>query len=101
MANIATMARKVDRPTVRKAMERGMSSMVAARLIGQPAPGSDIRSVQPVAHAAHGLDQIESDLAAQAADKDFDRIGIAVEILIVEMLDQFRAGNDLALMMHQ
>src|SRR3954462_4074510 len=55
--------------------------------------------VEAVTQAAHGLDQIGVQLLAQAADKDFDRVGVAVEILVIEMLDQFGARHHLAAMM--
>src|SRR6185312_69093 len=57
------------------------------------------RVFQAVTKAAHGMDQVGVQFLAQAADKDFDGVGIAVEILIVKMLHQFGARNDLAAMM--
>ena len=56
---------------------------------------------QHIAEAAHGLDHIDAELTAQASDENFDRIRVAIEILIVKMLDDFRAGNDPPLMMHE
>src|SRR4051794_24963109 len=55
----------------------------------------------PIAHAADGLDHVHPELLPQPPYKDFDRVGIAVEILIVEMLGQFRPGNHLARMVHE
>ena len=55
--------------------------------------------MQPVALAADRLDQIDADLLAKAPDEHFDRVGITIEILIVEMFDQLGAGDDAALMM--
>src|SRR6185312_9570749 len=49
------------------------------------------RRGQQIAKAPHGLDDVDLELLADAADENFDRIGVAIEILIVEMLDQFRA----------
>jgi len=54
-----------------------------------------------IAQAAHGFDQVGPDFAAQPADKNFHGIRILVEILFVQMFNQFRARNDLARMMHQ
>ncbi len=34
-------------------------------------------------------------------DKDLDGVGVAVEILIVKMFDEFGSRNDAALVMHQ
>ncbi len=62
----------------------------------------DCRSApRHVAEAAHRLDQIAAELAPDAPDKHLDRIGIAIEILIVEMLDQLGAGDDAALVVHE
>ena len=54
-----------------------------------------------IAETAHRLNHIDAELFAQAADKDLDRIGVAVEILIVEMLDDLGARNHAAGMVHQ
>src|SRR3984957_12138772 len=56
------------------------------------------RVFQAVAQAAHCLDQIGVQLFAQPADEHFDGVGVAVEILVVKMLDQFGARDDLATM---
>src|SRR6185295_5168399 len=57
------------------------------------------RIVETIAETAHGLNQIGVELLAQAADKHLDRVGVAIEILLIEMFDQFRARHDLALVM--
>src|SRR5262245_59734706 len=62
---------------------------------------SSLRRPHAVPHAAHRLDHVDAHLLAQASDKHLDRIGIAVEILVVEMLDQFRARDHLAHMVHE
>src|SRR3978361_2379418 len=54
---------------------------------------------QRIAKPAHRLNKARVDFLAQAADKDLDRIGVAVEILIVEMFHQFGARHHLAAMM--
>src|ERR1700692_114312 len=56
---------------------------------------------EQIPETAHGLDHVNAELFADAADKYFDGIGIAIEILVVEMLDKFGAGNDAAGVMHQ
>src|SRR5260370_20050035 len=48
---------------------------------------------QQIAKPAHRLDNIDSQLLADAADEHLNGIGVAVEILIVEMLNQFGARN--------
>ena len=59
------------------------------------------RSVEAVAEATNGGDDIGAQLLADARDKDLDRIGIAVKILIVDMFDQLGAADHLALVMEQ
>src|ERR1700752_4399909 len=54
-----------------------------------------------VAEAAHGLDHVDAELAADAADEDLDRVGVAVEILVVEVLAQLGARDHAAGMMHE
>ena len=57
--------------------------------------------VEQIAEAAHGLDHVDAELLADAADEDLDRVGVAVEILVVEMLDQFGARHHAAGVVHQ
>src|SRR5215210_6347988 len=56
---------------------------------------------EEITETAHGLDDVDAELLADAADKHFDGVGIAVEVLVVEMLDQFGARNDPPGMVHQ
>src|SRR5579864_6140664 len=56
---------------------------------------------EQVAEAAHGLDDLDPELLADAADKNLDGVGIAIEILIVEVLDQLGARHYPAGMVHQ
>ena len=44
---------------------------------------------------------IDAELAAQPPDEHFDGVGVAVEVLVVEMLDQFAARDDAADVMHE
>src|SRR6516225_9146494 len=56
---------------------------------------------EPVAKAANGLDHVRGDLLAQPADEHFDGVGIAIEVLLVEMLDELGARDDALVVMHQ
>src|SRR5215471_5832916 len=62
---------------------------------------SSLRHPHAVAHAPHRLDHVDAHLLAQASNKHLDRIGIAVEILVVEMLDELRARDHLAHVVHE
>src|SRR5579864_3426176 len=57
------------------------------------------RIVETIAETAHGLNQVGVELLAQAADEHLDRIGIAIEILLIEMFDEFGARHDFAFVM--
>jgi len=59
------------------------------------------RGHQHVAEPAHRLDDVDSQLLAHAADKDLDRVRIAIEVLIVEMLDEFGAGHHAPFVVHE
>ena len=48
---------------------------------------------EEVAQPADGLDDIDVQLLADAANEHFDGVGIAVEILVVEMFNQLGAGH--------
>src|SRR5712672_508352 len=56
---------------------------------------------EQIAEAAHGLDHVDAELLADAADEDLDRVGVPVEILVVQVLDQLRARDDPAGVMHE
>src|SRR6476469_7738394 len=56
---------------------------------------------QPVAQAADGLDHVRRDLLAQPADEHLDGIGIAVEVLLVQMLDELGARHHALVVMHE
>src|SRR5271154_3345750 len=56
---------------------------------------------EQIAEAAHRLYDVDAEFFADAADEDLDRIGVAVKVLIVEMLDQFGARHHAAGMVHQ
>jgi len=48
-----------------------------------------------IAEAAHGLDHVDADLLAQPADEDLDGVRIAIEVLVIEMLDPARCATRL------
>src|SRR5258708_39431074 len=54
-----------------------------------------------MAKPAYGLDDLDSEFLADASDDHFDGVRVAIEILVVEMLDQLGAGNHAAGVMHQ
>src|SRR5262245_10649673 len=60
-----------------------------------------IGGVQEITEPAHRLNHVDAQLLANATDKDLDRIGVAIEVLVVEMLDQLRARYDAAGMVHE
>src|SRR3954463_7440437 len=59
------------------------------------------RVLEAVAEAADGGDDVGAELLADAGDEHLDGVRIAVEILIVNMLDQLGAADHLALVVHQ
>src|SRR3569623_2321853 len=63
-------------------------------------PGCSRRG-QEIAEAADGLDDVDVELLADAADEDLNGVGVAVEILVVEMLDELGARHHAPRMMHQ
>src|SRR4029079_6376394 len=56
---------------------------------------------QQIAEPAYGLNDIDAELFTTAPDEHSDGVRVAVEILIVQMLDQLGARNDPARVMHQ
>src|ERR1700722_1040417 len=59
------------------------------------------RRGEQIAEPAHGLDHVDAELLADAADEDLDGVRVAVEILVIEMLDQLGARDDAAGVVHQ
>ena len=49
------------------------------------------RDLRSIAEPAHGFDNFGKQLFAQPPDKDFNRVGVLVEILIIEVFDQLGA----------
>src|SRR5947209_8986181 len=62
----------------------------------QASAASRGRRGQQIAEPADGLDDVDVELLADAADEHLDRVGVAVKVLVVEMLDEFGAGHDAA-----
>src|SRR5262249_31173598 len=56
---------------------------------------------EQVAQPPYRLDHVDTQLLADAADEDLDRVGIAVEVLIVKVLDELRARHHAAGVMHE
>src|SRR5207302_10824926 len=56
---------------------------------------------QEIAEAPDGLDAIDPELLANASNEYFYGIGITIEILIVQVLDQLRARYHPAGVMHE
>ncbi len=59
------------------------------------------RGCQQIAEAADRLDDLDPELLAHAADEDLDRVGIAIEVLVVEMLHKLGARDHASGMVHQ
>src|SRR5215467_13249322 len=78
--------------TVQVAAEKNSRSASELARIGQ---------CQQIPQAPYRLDHVDPQFLANAADKDLDRVGVAVEILIVKMLDQFGARHHATGVMHE
>src|SRR5437867_3034464 len=59
------------------------------------------RRRQEIAEPPDGLDDVDPHLLADAADEHLDRVGVTVEVLIVEMLHELGARHYAARMVHQ
>src|SRR6476469_182070 len=59
------------------------------------------RLLEAVTEAADGGDDVSAELLADACDEDLDRVRIAVEILVVDMLDKLGPAHHLALVVHE
>src|SRR5262245_51698146 len=105
----ASTAHSVEKAMTRKVSERSRKLMVVPRRrevwCGRSSSSvtrrSSLRLAHAVAHAAHRLDQVDAHLLAQTSNKHLDRIGIAIEILVVKVLDQLGARHHIAHVMHQ
>src|SRR5277367_6750642 len=59
------------------------------------------RRCQQIAKAPHRLDDIDVELLADAADENFNGVGVAVEVLVVKMFDQFGTRHHAPGMVHE
>src|SRR5690606_10767357 len=63
------------------------------------------RDREAVVAAAHGLDRLEGplgvELLAQAADEDFQHVGVAVEVLLVDVLGEVGLRDQFTGVHHQ
>src|SRR5690606_4742497 len=57
--------------------------------------------VEAVAKSTDGSDHVGTQLLADASDENLDRVRIAVEVLVVDVLDQLGAADHLALVVHE
>src|SRR5205807_3870405 len=64
-----------------------------------------VRRPQTVTGASHGVQQgaveIPIDLLAQPADVNVDDVGLRVEMIVPDMFEQHRSGDDVAGIAHQ
>src|SRR5690242_14274572 len=83
----------------------GSTSSVQMADVAKRRNASDLSFIGSTAHAvaeaAYGLDHVGRNLLAQAADEHLDGVAVAIEVLLVEMLDQLRARYDAAAVMHE
>src|SRR5580693_5991599 len=78
--------------TVQVAAEKNRRSASELARIGR---------AEEIAQTADGLNHVDTELLADAADEHLDGIGVAVEILVVEMLDQLGARDHASGVVHQ
>src|SRR5579871_4915309 len=56
---------------------------------------------QQISETAHGLDDVDVELLADTSHEHLDGVGVAVKILVVEMLDELGARHHAAGVVHQ
>jgi hypothetical protein len=54
-----------------------------------------------IAEPAHRLNDVDAELAPQATDEHLDRVRVAVEVLVVEVVDDLAARDDAAGVVHE
>src|SRR5438876_11870886 len=79
-------------------MSRAASERIGEAVRGIAILGIARRGGEPVAEAAYGFDEADPELAAQPADEDLDGVRIALEALVVDVLGELGARDDLVLM---
>src|SRR5258706_3721601 len=57
--------------------------------------------MQEIAEPAYGLNHVHAELFSNTADKYLDRIGVAIEVLVVEMFNQLSTRHHAAGMVHE
>src|SRR6186997_2522838 len=57
--------------------------------------------LKAVTEAANGSDRIRAQLLSDARYEHLDRVAVAVEVLVVDMLNELGSADDLALVVHQ
>ena len=65
------------------------------------AAGRLLLDADRIAEAARGLDDVDAELLAQSPDEHFDRVRVAVEILLVQMFDDLAARDDAPGVVHE
>src|SRR5689334_8556897 len=78
--------------TVQAAAEKNSRSASELARIGQ---------CQQVAQPPYRLNHVDTELLANPSDEYLDGVGIAIEILVVKVLDQLRARHHAAGVMHE
>src|SRR3954454_5715684 len=78
--------------TVQAAAEKNSRNASELERIGQ---------CEQVTQAPYRLNHVDAQLLTNASDEDLDGVGVAIEILIVKMLDQLGARYHAASVMHE
>src|SRR5271156_1404011 len=78
----ALSAFSIERSDPAGRARRSARALARRRCVGRLRSGLD-----DIAEAARGLDDVDAELLPQSSHEDLDRIRIAVEVLLVEMVD--------------
>src|SRR5688572_33376888 len=83
----------------------GSASRVQATAVANSRKASELVVIdlarEPVAETADGLDHFRRNLLPEATDEHLDGVGVAIEVLLVEMLDELGAGDHALVVVHQ
>ena len=60
-----------------------------------------IRLGYAVSHAADGMQHVNAEFFLFSPDEHLDSVSIAVEVLVIEVFNQFGARNNLAAVVHE
>src|SRR5262245_16610870 len=82
---------------------KGMTSSTQAAAVRNSRSASELGFIdgEAVAEPANGLDHVGGNFLAQAADEHLDGVGVAVEVLLVEVLDQLAARDHTLVVVHE